>query len=168
MSIIMLAGESSRNPARVGSDSSLDMAVRDLLDHIAVELAAEYVRLMETAASAEVGSLRQSREKIFRPPPIEWIKDRVDHLQDVLEQRTARSAQALRNILGPIRLEPVTPDIGRPCYRAITSIDALALTEAPPSGAEGGSNSLQRWRRRESNPRPRSRKRWRLRVYPAL
>ncbi len=112
----------------------------------------------------EVDTLRRSREKIFRPPPIEWIKDRMSKLQDVLEQRTARSAQALRDILGPIRMELVTPDIGRPFYSEITSIDALALTESPPAGAEGGSNSLPRWRRRELNPRPRSRERWRLRA----
>ena len=85
---------------------------------------------------------------VFRTPPVEWISDRVSKLQDVLEQRTVRSAQALREILGPIRMGLVTPDIGRPFYRAITSIDALALTESPPAGAEGGSNSLQRWRRR--------------------
>ncbi len=71
----------------------------------------------------------------------------------MLEQRTARSAQVLRNLLGPIRMELVTPDIGRPFYRAVTTLDALALTEPPPAGAEGGSNSLQRWRRRELNPR---------------
>ena len=62
-------------------------------------------------------------------------------------------AQALRNMLGPIRMEVVTPDLGRHFYRAITSLDALALIETPPAGAEGGSNSLQRWRRRELNPR---------------
>lgn len=59
----------------------------------------------------------------------------------------AQSAQALRKVLGPIRLEPVAPDIGRPFYRAITTRDTLALIETPP-GAEGGSNSLRRWRRR--------------------
>jgi len=113
----------------------------------------------------EVEALRRSREKIFRPPPIEWIKDRLNHLQQVLEQRTARSAQTLRSLLGPIRLELVTPDIGRPFDRAVTTLDALALIEEPPpAGAEGGSNSLQRWRRRELNPRPQSRKRWRLRA----
>jgi hypothetical protein len=114
----------------------------------------------------EVGALRRSREKIFRPPPVEWIKDRLNNVQQVLEQRTARSAQMLRGLLGPIRLELVTPDIGRPFYRAVTTLDALALIETPSdqSGAEGGSNSLQQWRRRELNPRPRSRKRWRLRA----
>ena len=51
----------------------------------------------------------------------------------------------LRNLLGPIRLQLVTPDIGRPFYRPVTALDALALIEEPPpAGAEGGSNSL-RW-----------------------
>jgi site-specific DNA recombinase len=113
----------------------------------------------------EVRALRRSREKIFRPPPIEWIKDRLNNIQQVLEQRTARSAQMLRGLLGPIRLELQTPDIGRPFYRAVTTLDALALIEEPPpAGAEGGSNSLQRWRRRELNPRPQSRERWYLRA----
>lgn len=61
-------------------------------------------------------------------------------------------------------LEIVAPAIGRPFYRAITSLDALALIETPPAGAEGGSNSWQRWRRRELNPRPQSRVKWRLRA----
>jgi hypothetical protein len=29
----------------------------------------------------EVGALQRSREKIFRPPPIEWIKDRLTNIQ---------------------------------------------------------------------------------------
>ena len=122
------------------------------------------------ALSDEVDGLRRSREKIFRPPPIEWITDRLGKLQEVLEQRTARSAQTLRSLLGPITLQPITPEIGRPFYQASTAIDALALIETPPDrdGAEGGSNSLRRWRRRELNPRPQSRESWRLRAYPAL
>ena len=104
-------------------------------------------------ASPGLEGLRRSREKVFKRPPIEWINDRLEHLQDVLDQRTERSAQVLRQLLGPIRLELTAPDIGRPFYRAITSIVALALSESPSVGAEGGSNSLQRWRRRESNPR---------------
>jgi hypothetical protein len=111
-----------------------------------------------------VSGLRQSREKVFQAPPIEWVKDRLEKLQDVLCHRAARSAQALRDLLGPIRLDLVTPDIGKPFYRAVTTIDALALIEPASSGAEAGSNSLQRWRRGELNPRPRSRKRWRLRA----
>ena len=41
------------------------------------------------ALAEEVDALRRSREKIFRPPPIEWIKDRLSNIQQVLEQRTA-------------------------------------------------------------------------------
>ncbi len=109
----------------------------------------------------EVDGLRCSRDKVFRAPPIEWINERVSQLQELLETRTARSALILRDLLGPIRLQPVPVDVGRPYYRAVTSIDALVLTETPPAGgpAEGGSNSLRKWRRWESNPRPRSRKR---------
>jgi hypothetical protein len=105
----------------------------------------ETERRVETLAD-EVDALSRSREKVFRAPPVEWITDRLENLQEVLENRTARSAKTLRNPLGPIRLELVTPDIGRPFYRAITTLDALALIE-PPSGAEDGSNSLQRWTR---------------------
>jgi site-specific DNA recombinase len=123
----------------------------------------ETERRVETL-TAEVDGLRRSREKVFRAPPVEWIKDRLGNLQEVLEQRTARSAHVLRTLLGPIRMELVTPDIGRPFYRAVTALDALSLIETPPAGAEGGSNSLQRWRRRELNPRPRSREGRRLRA----
>ena len=114
--------------------------------------------------SEEVTTLKRSREKVFKTPPIEWIAERVENLKELLERRAAQSAQALRNLLGPIRLEPVTPDIGRPFYRAVTAVDVLALIEPPFGGAEGGSNSLQRWRRRESNPGPQSRRWWCLRA----
>ncbi len=118
----------------------------------------------------DVDGLRCSREKVFRAPPIEWISERVSGLQDLLEARTGRSALILRELLGPIQLKPVPVDVGRPYYRAVTSIDALALVETPPAGepAEGGSNSLRKWRRWESNPRPRPREEQRLRAYPAL
>ena len=77
--------------------------------------------------SEEVDALRRSREKIFRPPPIEWIREPLSNVQDIL---------------------------GRPFYRAVTTFNALALIEEPPpAGAEGGSNTLQRWRRRERKPR---------------
>ena len=76
------------------------------------------------ALTEEVDSLQRTHEKIFRPPPIEWIRERMSNVQSVLEQRTARSAQMLRDLLGPIKLELQTPDIGRPFYRAVTTLDA--------------------------------------------
>jgi hypothetical protein len=80
--------------------------------------------LIETARrvdqlNEEVDSLRRSRDKIFPLPPIEWIKDRVNNIQQVLEQRTARSAQTLRSHFGPIRLE-LHPGYGcRPSDRPV-------------------------------------------------
>ena len=40
-------------------------------------------------------------------------------------------------------MELVRPDMGRPFYRAVTSLDALSLIETPPDSAEGGSNSCK-------------------------
>ncbi|MEX2406718.1 MAG: hypothetical protein WD834_05215, partial [Actinomycetota bacterium] len=87
----------------------------------------------------ELSSVQMAREKVFRAPPIEWLKERLLTLQDVLEQRTEQSALLLRGILGPIRLEPVHPDIGRAYYRAVTAIDTVALVEMdPPPEGPGG------------------------------
>ncbi len=110
------------------------------------------------ALREEVDALRASREKVFRAPPIEWIRERVSELQDVLEQRTPRSALILRELLGQIRLEPVEPDLGRPYYRAVTALDALALLAPPSEGgtSEGGANSLRQWRRPVLPRRPRN------------
>ena len=86
------------------------------------------------------------------------IRERLDTLQEVLERNTARSAVLLRQFLGPIRLEPVQADIGRPYYRAVTAIDVVALIDTlpDPEGPDGGPNTLRSWRWRESNPRPRA------------
>ena len=45
----------------------------------------------------------------------------MNNVQGTLKQRTARSAQMARALVGAIRLELVTPDIGRPFYRAATT-----------------------------------------------
>ena len=53
MSITMLARAATRNShTQHESGAQFEPAVKALLDHIAAELAAEYVRLMETAAQA--------------------------------------------------------------------------------------------------------------------
>ena len=95
------------------------------------------------------------------------MKERVACLQAVLERKTAESALTLRKLLGKIRLEPTQGDIGRPYYRAVSKLQVLALLEDLPgegSGdsagettSEGGSTSFRWWRRRESNPRPKTR-----------
>jgi hypothetical protein len=53
MSIIVLTGKTSENPQTpYRGGQQFEPGIKELLDHIAVELAAEYVRLMEAAADA--------------------------------------------------------------------------------------------------------------------
>ncbi len=90
----------------------------------------------------EVDALRSARDRVFTAPPAEWIAVRLRDLQELLERKTEESAKALRSLLGPVRLDPVAPEIGRPFYRALTAIDALALIEpAPGPGDPGQSGS---------------------------
>jgi hypothetical protein len=79
----------------------------------------------------------------------EWLAERMVTMQTVLERRTHRSALLRRKLLGPIRMEPVTPDIGRPYYRALSDLDVRAH-RVPPGGG-----SSQRWHRRQERPRGR-------------
>jgi predicted transcriptional regulator len=51
MSIMLVAGE-----PEVAGAVRVDPDVRALLDHIAAELAQEYIRLMEAAARAEIAA----------------------------------------------------------------------------------------------------------------
>lgn len=100
----------------------------------------------------EVDGLRASREKVFQAPPVEWITEKLSKVREVLELNTVRSAVLLREFLGPITLEPIAADIGRPYYQAVTSIDALALIDSPTSEVgQTGSNSLRQWASEESN-----------------
>lgn len=102
--------------------------------------------------TADVSSMESAKDHVFTPPPEAWIADRLRTLNDVLEQRTEKSALALRRLTGPVTLTPESPEVGRPYFRASCRFDALNLLQV----ADGGSNSLLWWRRGESNPGPRS------------
>jgi hypothetical protein len=113
----------------------------------------EALRTAEAKAStlrAELTVLETTAADVFKAPPIEWVAERLDKVQQVLERETTSSALLLRRILGPIRLTPLTPEVGRPYYQANTALQTLELIQDP----EGGSPSLSWWRRWESNPRP--------------
>jgi site-specific DNA recombinase len=105
----------------------------------------------------EIDDMKRSRDAVFQAPPLAWIEHRVGQLKQVLEGRTQRSALALRKLLGPIRLEPVTPDLGRPYYRAQTTLQTLSLMEDMPGseGSDPGSTSVRWWTWSGSNRRPR-------------
>lgn len=101
----------------------------------------------------ELASLRRGRDKVFQAPTVEWIEHRVGKIQEVLEKAVVGSATLLRELLGPITLEPVRADIGSSFYRAKTALDTLALIDAPVPGEDRalGSNSLRWWALQDLN-----------------
>lgn len=77
----------------------------------------------------EVARLRGRESRELRVPPLEWIKDRLASLGDLLGRNVALGAQELRKIFGRITLEPRMPDVGRAYYVARTSLGVLDLLE---------------------------------------
>jgi site-specific DNA recombinase len=101
--------------------------------------------------AADLASMESAKGHVFTPPPRAWIVDRIQKLNELLSQRTEQSALALRRLTGAVTLNPEKPDVGRPYFRVRCKFDGLNLLQV----ADGGSNSLQWWRRRELNPGPR-------------
>lgn len=100
----------------------------------------------------EVDVMNNTRDKVFKTPPLPWIKEKVATLQGVLEKRTGPSALLLRKLLGTVRLTPTQGEVGKPYYLAKSNLQPLVLLEE--AAGDGGSNTLHWWRRRESNPCP--------------
>ena len=117
----------------------------------------------------DIKLLEFQRLNTFKSPPKEWISHRLENLHETLSKNTTASALALKELLWPIKLEPVTEsssyeiatllpvarnDNGKefkPYYVAHTKIQTLALLDEKYKG----SNWL-RWRRGwDSNPRSR-------------
>ena len=97
---------------------------------------------------SELASLRAAGTTTYSAPSVVWIRARLEKLHEILERDTQRSAVLLRRFLGPIRLEPLDLGTDRARYRAVTSIDALELVEAPLEDAaeHAGSTPLRPWR----------------------
>lgn len=90
----------------------------------------------------EMGALEATAEAVFAAPPIEWIAERLRPIGELLKRQTSRSALVLRRVLGPVRLRPVRPEVGKTYCQAETALEVLDLLEqAEPS--EGGSNWSQ-------------------------
>ena len=103
----------------------------------------------------EIGSLEQTKNDAFEPPPVEWIDHRIKQIQDVLESKTEKSALLLRKLFGKITLTPMIPDIGKPYYQVKSKFKSFALLENKPVlKQEKGSNWCHWWRCGELNPGP--------------
>jgi hypothetical protein len=141
--------------------TALDRKVANFVEFIgegrgsrALAEALEAAEREATSLRGELEGLERSREAVFQAPPTVWIEERLTTLQSVLERKTAKAALLLRKVLGPTQLKPVTPQVGRPYSRAISTLDALALIEPDPEEdpPEPGSNTLRKWRRGGSKP----------------
>ena len=107
----------------------------------------------------EIKSLEFQKDNSFQSPPKEWITHRLEKFRETLNKNTVSAGLALKDVLGTIRLEPISDaekDVYhliegkkfKPYYIAHTKIQTLALLDERYKG----SNWL-RWRRaRESNP----------------
>jgi len=109
----------------------------------------------------EVAGLEATKSDLFEPPPQAWIDAQLEDLGALLARRTEASALVVRRLTGAITLTPECPEVGRRYYRAHCEFNTLVLLEPlGPSvarahaGPDRGSNSLQWWRRGESNPGP--------------
>src|SRR5262249_13545083 len=134
--------------------STLERKIAKIVEYIgegrgsrALAQALEAAEREASSLRAEIEELEQSRQLLFEAPPVTWIRERLTTLQAVLERRPGSAGLLLRRLLGPIRLEPVRPEVGRPYYRATSTLDALAILNEDPSNEppEPGSRALQKW-----------------------
>ena len=91
------------------------------------------------ALRTQLQGYEASGRTLFKAPPVEWIANRLREIQPVLETEPSLSALLLRRVLGPVRLVPVKPEIGKAYYQAETALQVLDLLKTP----EGGSTWLR-------------------------
>ncbi len=107
----------------------------------------------------EIGSLEFQQQNTFKAPSKEWIDLRLEKLQETLNKNTVTSSSALKEVLGPIRLEPVSDKESdfyqiinsgkkefKPYYVAHTKIQTLALLDERCKGS-----NWYHWRREEDS-----------------
>ena len=99
----------------------------------------------------EFAGLRGASNHAVRAPTLAWLRKQIEQCREILEAKPAKSAGLLRRLLGPIRLDPVAPETGRPYYVAHTAVDSLALLADPESDDESdsGAKSLRWWTRQQ-------------------
>ncbi len=91
--------------------------------------------------------LQNAYANVIQALPIQWIENKLIHIQTTLERNVAQSALVLRKLLGPIELEPVLPELGRPYYTTHTILNAITILDKgiAPHHSEKGANQFH-WR----------------------
>ncbi len=104
----------------------------------------------------EIVSLEFQQQNTFKAPAKEWINLRLERLRETLNKNTVTAGLALKEVLGPIRLEPISDEDSdfyqiihsgekkfKPYYVAHTKIQTLALLDEKRKGS-----NWYHWRRR--------------------
>jgi hypothetical protein len=109
-------------------------------------------------------ALEKVNSKIFKAPPIEWVQDRLKNLNELLHKNPSQSTVLLKKLLGKLVLQPVYPDVGKPYFNISSTVQVLSLTYDNIDS----SNSVQWWRRWDSNPRPKTFSQKLIHAYPLI
>jgi len=103
----------------------------------------------------EVDALEKAKANMFTAPSKELIERQVKKLKSMLKDKPEEAAQILRRLFGRIVFHPVYPEGEKPYYRLTSKVQTLALLKED-EGSSIRSNTVHWWRRRESNPRPKT------------
>ena len=82
---------------------------------------ADYGYMFDDPGPVVVNEAGEVAQSLFKTPPVEWVAERLFNLKQVLEGEPTASALTLRQVLGPVKLIPVVPQVGRSYYKAETA-----------------------------------------------
>ncbi|NGX32977.1 MAG: hypothetical protein K1060chlam4_01036, partial [Candidatus Anoxychlamydiales bacterium] len=124
---------------------------------------------------SEMNALEFQKKGAFKSPPKEWIDHRLENFYETLNKNTKSSALALKDLLGPIEMEPVQSDPiienghiiienghiieQKPHYPAHSNIESLALLDQENKGA-----NWLKWRTRSQPIRTLSRIEFKIQI----
>ena len=115
--------------------------------------------------TAEISKLQAMVDEMYVAPPREWIACKLKELDALLASRVEAAALAIRRYFGPITLTPKTPEVGKEYFEAKCRVKVLPMTAEKRketsehdavAPSDKSATTLEWWRWRESNPRPRN------------
>jgi len=155
--VVRIAPELMKKKRKVSE--KLERDLNNMIDFVKMghlsQSIAEEIKLVEKeleTVKQDIEKYENSKAKQFTTPPKEWIIDRLLHVRELLGKRTEQSALLIRKMTNELTMTPVYPpeSEGKPYYH----VDCDVLSTAILKRTDKGSNWLQWWKRRESNPGP--------------
>jgi site-specific DNA recombinase len=119
------------------------------------------LQVQKSTLEKNLQALESQTSTPYKAPSLDWVREKVHNIKATLELKAGKSALLLRDLLGPISLKPVFPEMGKPYLQADSKLQVWTLVEKKRAPNEGpsqvvplGSTSFV-WRpRADSNGRP--------------